>query len=139
MARVTNARGNHPQGVCAFRVEHAGKSFVYATDTEHYEGRIDDKLARARAQDADVLIYDSQYTPEEYAGSGGTGGPKKGWGHSTFEEGVEARASGRRQASSSSSTTTRCRATPRCARRSGAPRRSSRTSIAAHEGLTLEI
>jgi phosphoribosyl 1,2-cyclic phosphodiesterase len=79
--RVTNARGNHPQGVFAFRVEHSGKVVVYATDTEHYEGRIDENLAML-AKGADVFIYDSQYTPEEYAG-------KKGWGHSTFEEGVK--------------------------------------------------
>jgi phosphoribosyl 1,2-cyclic phosphodiesterase len=79
--RVTSARGNHPQGVFAFRVEHGGKAVVYATDTEHYEGRIDEKLA-ALAKDAAILIYDSQYTPEEYT-------PKKGWGHSTFEEGAK--------------------------------------------------
>ena len=79
--RVTNARGNHPQGVFAFRVEHGGKAVVYATDTEHYEGRIDEKLA-ALSKDAAVLIYDSQYTPEEYSS-------KKGWGHSTYEEGAK--------------------------------------------------
>jgi phosphoribosyl 1,2-cyclic phosphodiesterase len=79
--RVTNARGNHPQGVFAFRVEHGGRALVYATDTEHYEGRIDEKLA-ALAKDAAILIYDSQYTPEEYS-------TKKGWGHSTFEEGAK--------------------------------------------------
>jgi phosphoribosyl 1,2-cyclic phosphodiesterase len=87
---ITNARGNHPQGVYAFRVEHAGKVFVYATDTEHYEGRMDDKLL-ALARGADVFVYDSQYTPEEY-------GSKKGWGHSTFEEGVRiAKAAGAKQ------------------------------------------
>lgn len=84
---VRNARGNHPQGVYAFRVEHAGKVFVFATDTEHYEGRMDDKLL-ALARDADAFVYDCQYTPEEY-------GPKKGWGHSTFEEGARiAKAAG---------------------------------------------
>ncbi len=86
-ARITNASGNHPQGVYAFRVDHAGKVFVYATDTEHYEGRLDDRLV-GLARSADLFVYDSQYTPEEYAGTAGTGGPKKGWGHSTFEEGV---------------------------------------------------
>src|SRR5580704_11924482 len=85
--RVTSAAGNHPQGVFAFRVEHAGKAVVYATDTEHYEGRIDEKLVKL-AHKADVLIYDSQYTPEEYLA-------KKGWGHSTFEEGIKlAKAAG---------------------------------------------
>jgi len=92
--RVTNASGNHPQGVYAFRVEHGRKVFVYATDTEHYAGHVDAKLLDL-ARGADVLVYDAQYTPEEYAGSAGTGGPKTGWGHSTFEEGVRlAKASG---------------------------------------------
>ncbi len=51
---------------------------------------MDDKLL-ALAKGADVLIYDSQYTPEEY-------GAKKGWGHSTFEEGAQlAKAAGARQ------------------------------------------
>jgi phosphoribosyl 1,2-cyclic phosphodiesterase len=86
-ARVTTAAGNHPQGVYAFRVEHGGKAIVYATDTEHYEGHIDEKLVKL-ARGAEVFIYDSQYTPEEY-------GAKKGWGHSTFEEGVRlAKAAG---------------------------------------------
>jgi phosphoribosyl 1,2-cyclic phosphodiesterase len=96
-AAITNARGNHPQGVYAFRLEHAGRVFVYATDTEHYDGRMDDALLRL-ARGADVLVYDAQYTPEEYAGTAGTGGPKKGWGHSTYEEGAKiAKAAGARQ------------------------------------------
>ncbi len=82
--RVTNARGNHPNGVWAYRLEYGGKSVVYATDTEHY-AVVDPKLS-ALAKNTDVLIYDSQYTPEEYAGTAGTGGSKVGWGHSTIEE-----------------------------------------------------
>jgi ribonuclease BN (tRNA processing enzyme) len=54
---------------------------VYATDTEHYEGRVDQKLVDL-SKGALALVYDSQYTPEEYAS-------KKGWGHSTFEEGAK--------------------------------------------------
>jgi phosphoribosyl 1,2-cyclic phosphodiesterase len=84
---VTNARGNHPQGVFAFRVDHGGQAIVYATDTEHYEGRIDERLLKL-VRGADVLIYDSQYTPEEYEGADGIAS-KKGWGHSTFEEGAK--------------------------------------------------
>jgi phosphoribosyl 1,2-cyclic phosphodiesterase len=87
IVRVKNASGNHPQGVYAFRVEHGGRVFVYATDTEHYEGRIDSNLLEL-ARNADLFVYDSQYTPEEYTGAGGIGGSKKGWGHSTFVEGV---------------------------------------------------
>jgi phosphoribosyl 1,2-cyclic phosphodiesterase len=91
-AKISAAPGNHPNGVWAYRVDHAGRSVVYATDTEHY-AVVDPKLTRL-AQGADVLIYDSQYTPEEYSGQGG-GMPKVGWGHSTFEEAVRlANASG---------------------------------------------
>ena len=84
LVRVTAARGNHPNGVWAYRVDHAGKSVMYATDTEHY-AVIDASLSKL-AKGVDILIYDSQYTPEEYAGTSGGGGPKLGWGHSTFEE-----------------------------------------------------
>jgi phosphoribosyl 1,2-cyclic phosphodiesterase len=82
-AKITAGRGNHPNGVWAYRIEHGGHAVVYATDTEHY-AIIDPKLAKL-SKGVDVLIYDAQYTPEEYAGTAGTGGPKVGWGHSTYE------------------------------------------------------
>jgi phosphoribosyl 1,2-cyclic phosphodiesterase len=85
-AVIRAAPGNHPNGVWAYRIEHGGHSVVYATDTEHY-AVVDPKLTKL-AQGADILIYDSQYTPEEYAGQSG-GMPKVGWGHSTFEEAVK--------------------------------------------------
>jgi ribonuclease BN (tRNA processing enzyme) len=92
-AKITAARGNHPNGVWAYRVDHGCRSVVYATDTEHY-AVVDPRLVKL-AQGADVLIYDSQYTPEEYAGTAGNGGPKLGWGHSTYEEAVKlAKAAG---------------------------------------------
>ena len=90
-ARVTVARANHPDAVFAYRIEHAGRSVVYATDTEHYSC-VDQRLA-SLARDADLLIYDAQYLPNEYVGEGGTS--RVGWGHSTYEAGVElARAAG---------------------------------------------
>jgi phosphoribosyl 1,2-cyclic phosphodiesterase len=85
-ALISAAPGNHPNGVWAYRVDHGGHSVVYATDTEHY-AVVDPKLAKL-AKGADVLIYDSQYFPEEYSGTGG-GMPKLGWGHSTYEEAVK--------------------------------------------------
>ena len=84
VVRISNTRGNHPGGVYAYRVDHRGRSVMYATDTEHYS-IVDPKLRRL-AKGVDVLIYDAQYTPEEYAGEVGT--PKTGWGHSTFEAAV---------------------------------------------------
>jgi phosphoribosyl 1,2-cyclic phosphodiesterase len=89
--RVRAARLNHPGGVLAYRIEHEGRSIVYATDTEHYA--CVDPTLRALAEGADVLIYDSQYTPEEYRGDAGRS--KVGWGHSTYVAGAElARAAG---------------------------------------------
>jgi len=88
-ASVANARLNHPNGVLAYRLveESSGASVVYATDTEHVVGRIDESLVDL-ARDADILIYDGMYTPEEYPA-------RQGWGHSTWQEGLRvARAAG---------------------------------------------
>src|SRR5262249_30038442 len=83
---VTMAKLNHPDPVYGFRLEHGGRAIVYATDTEHY-ACVDPTLAKL-AHGADVLIYDAQYTPDEYPS-------KVGWGHSTWQAGVElARAAG---------------------------------------------
>ncbi len=90
-ARVTAVRLNHPDAVHAYRIDHGGRSIVYATDTEHY-ACVDRRLL-ALAQGADVLIYDAQYLPEEYAGERGPS--RVGWGHSTYAAGVElAKAAG---------------------------------------------
>lgn len=91
---VKIARLNHPGGALAYRVEHEGRALVYATDTEHYA--CVDPALRALADGADVLIYDAQYTPEEYRGDGGRS--RVGWGHSTYVAGAElARACGARK------------------------------------------
>ena len=84
-ATVRAVRGNHPDGVFAYRVEAGGRSVVYATDTEHY-ACVDPRL-RELARGADLLIYDAQYLPEEY--SGRSGAARVGWGHSTWEAAVE--------------------------------------------------
>jgi phosphoribosyl 1,2-cyclic phosphodiesterase len=88
---VTVARANHPDAVFAYRVEHGGRSVVYATDTEHY-ACVDHRLVEL-ARGADVLIYDAQYLPEEYTGE--LGMSRVGWGHSTYAAGAElAKAAG---------------------------------------------
>jgi len=83
---ITMARLNHPDPVYGYRLEHAGQSIVYATDTEHF-ACVDPTLKKLAAG-ADILIYDAQYTPDEYPS-------KVGWGHSTWAAGAElARAAG---------------------------------------------
>ena len=90
-ARVRTLRGNHPGGVMAYRIDAEGSSVVYATDIEHYA--CVDPALRAFAEGADVLVYDSQYTEDEYAGVGSIS--KVGWGHSTYVAGCDlARAAG---------------------------------------------
>jgi len=69
---------HHPQGAVGYHIAHAGRSVVYATDHEHGDAAIDGGLRKV-ATDADILIYDSQYTEAEYQA-------RKGWGHSTWLE-----------------------------------------------------
>ena len=77
----------HPNGCYAYRIEHEGKTMVFSTDCEHYEDRPNTNLIEL-SQDADVLVYDAQYTEDEYYGLNGQF-PRKGWGHSTMREGVK--------------------------------------------------
>jgi phosphoribosyl 1,2-cyclic phosphodiesterase len=79
---------NHPGGVLGFRIEAGGRVIAYATDTEHYACL--DPAVLALARGADVLIYDAQYTPEEYRGARGPS--KVGWGHSTWQVACETAA-----------------------------------------------
>jgi phosphoribosyl 1,2-cyclic phosphodiesterase len=71
----------HPQESTAFRIDERGHSIVFATDTEHSPGQLNEALAEFAAG-ADILIYDAQYTSEEYKAG------KQGWGHSTFAEAI---------------------------------------------------
>jgi len=89
LATVRHATLNHPDPTLGYRIKDArsGKTFVYASDTEHFPGKVDENLARL-ARGADVLLYDAQYTEEEYYGLNGKP-PKKGWGHSTWKEGLK--------------------------------------------------
>jgi phosphoribosyl 1,2-cyclic phosphodiesterase len=71
---------NHPNGATGYRVEHGGKSVAYITDTEHRPGTLDQNIL-ALVDRADIMIYDSTYTDEEYPSH-------VDWGHSTWQEGV---------------------------------------------------
>jgi len=86
--RVTPVEQPHPNGCAAFRIEAGDQSLVYATDVEH-GGQIGiDADLIALAQGADLLIHDAQYLAEEYRGERGPS--RRGWGHSTWDEAVEA-------------------------------------------------
>ncbi|MDD3270162.1 MAG: MBL fold metallo-hydrolase [Syntrophomonadaceae bacterium] len=71
---------NHPNGSLAYRLNYKGRSCCYITDTEHYSC-VDPKLKNF-IKDADLVIYDSNYTDEEY--------PQfVGYGHSTWQEAIK--------------------------------------------------
>jgi CheY-like chemotaxis protein/phosphoribosyl 1,2-cyclic phosphodiesterase len=93
-ARVVTQFLNHPAMTLGYRVEADGVAIVYLVDHEPFSdalwqastepGRIESILHEGDRRhanfmaDADLVIHDAQYTPEEY-------GLKKNWGHSTYE------------------------------------------------------
>jgi phosphoribosyl 1,2-cyclic phosphodiesterase len=77
---VQTARLNHPNGATGYRIEYAGKSVAYVTDTEHVVGRPDERVL-GLIEGADLVIYDSTYTDDEFPS-------KIGWGHSTWQEAI---------------------------------------------------
>ncbi|PAX52267.1 MBL fold metallo-hydrolase [Brunnivagina elsteri] len=82
---VENAPLNHPGEAVGYRVNWHGGAAVYVTDTEHYPDRLDENVLWL-ARDADILIYDSTYSDEEYHSPKS---PKIGWGHSTWQEAIK--------------------------------------------------
>jgi CheY-like chemotaxis protein/phosphoribosyl 1,2-cyclic phosphodiesterase len=93
-ARVATQFLHHPAMTVGYRVEADGVAVVYLVDHEPFSdelwragaepGRIESILHegdRRHAKfmvDADLVIHDAQYTPEEYVS-------KKTWGHSTYD------------------------------------------------------
>lgn len=71
---------HHPGGATGYRIESPAGSIVYATDHEHGYGASDLALLE-HCSGADLLVYDAQYTPEEYRS-------RCGWGHSTWQAGI---------------------------------------------------
>ncbi|MFN0169095.1 MAG: response regulator [Bryobacteraceae bacterium] len=92
--RVATQSLNHPAAALGYRIEADGASLVYLCDHEPFweslwrsdaePGRLDsilhsgDRRHAAFMENADVVIHDAQYTPEEYPA-------KKNWGHSTYK------------------------------------------------------
>jgi phosphoribosyl 1,2-cyclic phosphodiesterase len=89
---------NHPSPTLGFRVESEGRSICYLCDHEpyfenvwregapagHIESILDpgDRRHAEFMQDADAVIHEAQYTPEEYPS-------KRHWGHSAYPYVVE--------------------------------------------------
>lgn len=102
---LSTKRLNHPIPCFGYRFERQGKVFCTAYDTEPYanlfctdptdssydevieaEGEIvaaeQNAALESFVRGADLLVYDAQYTRQEYESS------KMGWGHSSMEEAI---------------------------------------------------
>ena len=79
--KVTARHINHPQGCLGFRIETPAGTIVYATDNEPGDPALEKNL-RELAAGADIFVNDAQFTSAQLAGA------KKGWGHSSWKEGV---------------------------------------------------
>ncbi len=91
--RITAQFLNHPAITLGYKLEADGVALLYLCDHEPFweqlwrsdaePGKLDsilherDRTHAAFMQDADVVIHDAQYTPEEYPA-------KRNWGHSTY-------------------------------------------------------
>lgn len=72
---LVHLTSSHPlNGSAVYRIEYAGRRVVFATDVEWREHG--DPAFLAFVRDADVLIHDAQYTPDEYHAH-------QGFGHSS--------------------------------------------------------
>jgi phosphoribosyl 1,2-cyclic phosphodiesterase len=97
-AKVRYIYVNHPGFTVGYRVEYQGKVLVYISDNEpfdreaaatltNFEPTVKERFMRTDGdpnqrivdfcRDADVLIHDATYTPEEYL-------DRVGWGHSHY-------------------------------------------------------
>lgn len=77
--QISSAALPHPGGCTGYRVTERGSGAVlaYCTDTEHPEHGLDQAVVQL-AHNADLLLYDATFTPEEYEDG------RQGWGHSTW-------------------------------------------------------
>ena len=96
-ATVETAFVNHRGPTLGFRITDGDTTVAYIPDHEPALGQDLDRSARewisgyGLARDVDLLIHDSQYTEDEYAG-------RVGWGHSAIEHTIAfARRSGVRR------------------------------------------
>jgi phosphoribosyl 1,2-cyclic phosphodiesterase len=80
-ATVATHALNHPGGATGYRFDHGGRRVCYISDIEHSDPWPDPGLADF-VRDSDLIIYDGMFSETEYSSC-------RGWGHSTWQKGVE--------------------------------------------------
>ena len=74
--KIMNKRMRHPGGAFGYRIEENGKSFIYTSDCEfNIDEMLDIDTYKDFFQNADVLVFDTQYTFDDFIN-------KIDWGHS---------------------------------------------------------
>lgn len=76
---------SHPNSATGFKFIEDGKTFVFMTDNEldcHHARGLPYEEYVAFAHNADLLIHDGEYTPEEYK-------RYRGFGHTTYEQALD--------------------------------------------------
>jgi phosphoribosyl 1,2-cyclic phosphodiesterase len=79
--RIATHLLNHPGGATGYRLTHHGRSVCYISDVEHSDPWPDPGLMDF-VRDADLMIFDGMFSTNEYPSC-------RGWGHSTWDKGVE--------------------------------------------------
>ncbi len=79
--RVRNMRNHHPGDSYSYRFEKGNRALVYASDASYPDG-MDLHASLSFFTDADLLIFDAQFTQRE-------SDEKEDWGHSSSFVGVE--------------------------------------------------
>ena len=108
-AQVQTIFVNHPSFAMGYRITHKGKTIVYISDNEPFDREVAESALNVErsivekyrgtngdpnrrvfdfVRDADLLIHDATYTPEEYA-------DRVGWGHSHYDFTLKVAAEGR--------------------------------------------
>ncbi|MCX5824792.1 MAG: MBL fold metallo-hydrolase [Deltaproteobacteria bacterium] len=75
---------SHPNQGRGYRFEEEGRSFVFLTDNEltyRHPGGLEYEDYRAFAKNADLLVHDAEYLPEDYLLT-------RTWGHSVYTDAV---------------------------------------------------
>lgn len=108
-AEVQTMYVNHPSFAIGYRITHEGKTVVYISDNEPFDRSVAREIGNVESvivdkylatdgdpnnrvfefvKNADVLIHDATYTPEEYR-------ERIGWGHSPYDFALRVAASGK--------------------------------------------
>ena len=82
LCSISTIQLNHPGGAAGYVVERDKKKVCVFLDHEYGQEQIVDNELLKRARDSDLIVWDGMFLNEELL-------PKKGWGHSSIEQGVD--------------------------------------------------